>query len=256
MKVSLCGRFPARPLGAAHRHRHAAPVRRAHRVVHAVTRSRAAQRGGHRQPRSRTEPVHSVHSSRGAGADDGAWRDYYGHWRAMTRDTLDPRLLELAEPLARLCPPARILDKAVYSAFADPRLAPALASQGNRHPDRHRRRDRCVRAVDRHGRGRPGVSRRAAVDALCSAQRQDPRRPDDPLSRTLHESGGNDIDGTGPAGVAVLTVWRPTRRAAATVSLTGRRRFWPVLRSSPAPERCRARQACRGAARSAFDRSR
>ena len=60
----------------------------------------------------------------------GAWRDYYRHWRAMTRDTLDPRLLELAEPLARLCPPARILDKAVYSAFADPRLAPALRRKG------------------------------------------------------------------------------------------------------------------------------
>jgi nicotinamidase-related amidase len=60
----------------------------------------------------------------------GAWRDYYRHWRAMTRDTLDPRLLELVEPLARLCPPARIFDKAVYSVFADPRLAPALRRKG------------------------------------------------------------------------------------------------------------------------------
>ena len=60
----------------------------------------------------------------------GAWRDYYRHWRAMTRDTLDPRLLELVEPLARLCPPIRIIDKAVYSAFADPRLAPALRRKG------------------------------------------------------------------------------------------------------------------------------
>jgi nicotinamidase-related amidase len=60
----------------------------------------------------------------------GAWRDYYRHWRAMTRDTLDPRLLELVEPLARLCPPARILDKAVYSVFADSRLAPALRRKG------------------------------------------------------------------------------------------------------------------------------
>jgi nicotinamidase-related amidase len=50
----------------------------------------------------------------------GAWRDYYRHWRGMTRDTVDLRLLELVELLARLCPPARILDKAVYSVFADP----------------------------------------------------------------------------------------------------------------------------------------
>jgi nicotinamidase-related amidase len=60
----------------------------------------------------------------------GAWQDYYRHWRAMTRDTLDPCLLELAEPLARLCPPVRTLDKAVYSAFAVPRLAPALRRRG------------------------------------------------------------------------------------------------------------------------------
>jgi nicotinamidase-related amidase len=60
----------------------------------------------------------------------GAWRDYYRHWRAMTRDTLDPRLLELVEPLARLCPPIRLLDKAVYSVFADPRLALALRRKG------------------------------------------------------------------------------------------------------------------------------
>lgn len=60
----------------------------------------------------------------------GAWRDYYRHWRAMTRDTLDPALLELVEPLSRLCPPIRIIDKAVYSVFADPRLAPALRRKG------------------------------------------------------------------------------------------------------------------------------
>ena len=60
----------------------------------------------------------------------GAWRDYYRHWRAMTRDSLDPRLLELADTPPALFPPARILDKAVYSAFADPRLAPALRRKG------------------------------------------------------------------------------------------------------------------------------
>ena len=60
----------------------------------------------------------------------GAWRDYYRHWQAMTRSQLDPRLLELVEPLARLCPPARIVDKTVYSAFSNPRLAPALRRKG------------------------------------------------------------------------------------------------------------------------------
>ena len=60
----------------------------------------------------------------------GAWRDYYCHWRAMTRDRLDPRLLELVAPLRALAPPARVLDKTVYSAFSHPRLAAALRRKG------------------------------------------------------------------------------------------------------------------------------
>jgi nicotinamidase-related amidase len=60
----------------------------------------------------------------------GAWRDYYRRWRSMTRDRLDPRLLELVEPLRKLAPPARVLDKTVYSAFSHPRLAPALRRRG------------------------------------------------------------------------------------------------------------------------------
>lgn len=59
----------------------------------------------------------------------GAWHDYYRHWRAMTRPSLDARLLELVEPLRALVPPARLCDKAVYSAFGNPRLAPWLRQQ-------------------------------------------------------------------------------------------------------------------------------
>jgi len=36
----------------------------------------------------------------------GAWRDYYQRWRTMTRDRIDPHLLELVEPLRKLVPPA------------------------------------------------------------------------------------------------------------------------------------------------------
>ena len=60
----------------------------------------------------------------------GAWRDYYEQWRDVTRERLDPRLLELVEPLSALVPPARVLDKMVYSAFAEPGLAPALRRNG------------------------------------------------------------------------------------------------------------------------------
>lgn len=62
----------------------------------------------------------------------GAWRDYYRHWRAMTQENLDERQLDLVEPLRVLAPPARLCDKAVYSAFANPGLARWLAAQGVR----------------------------------------------------------------------------------------------------------------------------
>lgn len=60
----------------------------------------------------------------------GAWRDYYRHWEAMTRCEIDPKLLELVEPLQRLCPPGRTVDKMVYSAFGNPKLAAALRRRG------------------------------------------------------------------------------------------------------------------------------
>jgi nicotinamidase-related amidase len=60
----------------------------------------------------------------------GAWRDYYIQWEAVTREHLDPRLLELAPPLAALVPPARIIDKPVYSALANPALCEQLKQIG------------------------------------------------------------------------------------------------------------------------------
>jgi len=60
----------------------------------------------------------------------GAWQDYYKRWRAMTQQNLDQRLLELVPPLQALVPPAHLCDKAVYSGFGNPKLAPWLKAQG------------------------------------------------------------------------------------------------------------------------------
>jgi nicotinamidase-related amidase len=60
----------------------------------------------------------------------GAWRDYYAEWREVTREHLDPRLLELVRPLAEMVPPARTVDRPVYSAFACSGLAKGLAAAG------------------------------------------------------------------------------------------------------------------------------
>lgn len=60
----------------------------------------------------------------------GAWRPYYEHWRETTRDRLDPRLIGLLPELAAFAPPALVVDKPVYSAFAGRNLAPLLADRG------------------------------------------------------------------------------------------------------------------------------
>ena len=49
----------------------------------------------------------------------GMWRRYYARWRVATREVIPLELLELMPPLAGLCPPATIIDKTRYSAFAE-----------------------------------------------------------------------------------------------------------------------------------------
>jgi nicotinamidase-related amidase len=49
----------------------------------------------------------------------GAWRRYYEHWRNMTGEQLDPRLIELVPPLAALALPELVINKAHYSPFEE-----------------------------------------------------------------------------------------------------------------------------------------
>jgi nicotinamidase-related amidase len=56
----------------------------------------------------------------------GAWQRYYARWREFTGERIDPRLLGLVPALARLAPPAAVVDKHFYSAFREPGLARLL----------------------------------------------------------------------------------------------------------------------------------
>jgi nicotinamidase-related amidase len=67
---------------------------------------------------------------RGAEEMPGAWRRYYERWKDLTLANIDPRLLELLPSLKCHAPPAAVVDKRHYSAFAAPALPPLLKERG------------------------------------------------------------------------------------------------------------------------------
>jgi nicotinamidase-related amidase len=60
----------------------------------------------------------------------GAWQRYYRRWHEMTLERIDPELLELVPTLARWAPPAKIVDKRVYSPFVGRTLLSHLRECG------------------------------------------------------------------------------------------------------------------------------
>jgi nicotinamidase-related amidase len=56
----------------------------------------------------------------------GSWCRFYQRWAELTLDRIEPRWLELAPPLQRLAPPATMVDKRLYSPFAEPALQQLL----------------------------------------------------------------------------------------------------------------------------------
>jgi nicotinamidase-related amidase len=59
----------------------------------------------------------------------GMWQRYYTRWKEATREHLDPALLELLPALAKLCPPATVINKTRYSGFAEPELLSHLQAR-------------------------------------------------------------------------------------------------------------------------------
>jgi nicotinamidase-related amidase len=59
----------------------------------------------------------------------GRWRRYFTKWRRATRAELPAAQLDLIADLARFAPPATIIDKPAYSAFAESNLQHWLSSK-------------------------------------------------------------------------------------------------------------------------------
>lgn len=60
----------------------------------------------------------------------GRWSKYYAKWWMMTGEHLAKEMLCLPEQLARLVPPAKILDKRIYSPWLEGHLHQALCDDG------------------------------------------------------------------------------------------------------------------------------
>jgi nicotinamidase-related amidase len=99
----------------------------------------------------------------------GTWQRYYRKWPETTRARIDPELLELLPPLRRLVPPAAVIDKTRYSAFAASPLSEHLIRRSaNTVIVTGSETDVCVlatvlAAVDR------GLRVVIVTDAICSS---------------------------------------------------------------------------------------
>jgi len=63
------------------------------------------------------------------GEGQGLWRDYYMRWACMTRERLDPAMMELLPDLAEFVPPATLFDKRHYSPWIGGHLRAELESR-------------------------------------------------------------------------------------------------------------------------------
>ena len=64
------------------------------------------------------------------GEGEGTWRRYWERWGSMTLEALPPGAVDLLPPLARLVPPAAVIDKTVYSPWMGTDLDERLRARG------------------------------------------------------------------------------------------------------------------------------
>ena len=115
------------------------------RVLPAVARPAEARRGG--TVFTRFVPPECPEEA------IGAWRRYYRHWREMTGERLDPRLIELVPPLAALAPPAyRHRQEPLFPLYRTGLSQDTHRLRG-RYAGHDRRGNRCLRPRRRHGCG-------------------------------------------------------------------------------------------------------
>lgn len=141
----------------------------------------------------------------------GTWQRYYRRWRDVTLDRLDPAFLELMPPLGEFAPPAVMIDKRHYSAFAEPHLeqhlrqreADALVVTGAET-------DMCVLATVL---GAIDLGRRVVIvaDAVCSSSDEG----HEALLNLYHQRFSEQVEVIDTR--TLFEVWPPSLRAAGSL---------------------------------------
>lgn len=132
----------------------------------------------------------------------GTWRRYYERWEEVTLERLPPGMTDLLPPLARLVPPAEVLDKTVYSPWLEADLHGRLQARGcDTLVITGAETDVCVLgavigAVDR------GYRVVLPTDALCSSR----DATHDALLTLYRERFGQQVETATAA--EVLAAWR------------------------------------------------
>jgi nicotinamidase-related amidase len=80
------------------------------------------------------QPSHTIFTrfipAQRPGAGIGRWKHYYERWPMMTIEQLGPEMVDLVPALAKFAPPARVIDKHVYSPWTGSTLHRDLQRAG------------------------------------------------------------------------------------------------------------------------------
>lgn len=141
--------------------------------------------------------------ARKAGGGPGAWRKYYEKWSQVTLEREGSALVELHPALSELVPPARVLDKHVYSPWTEGGMDQLLGGTGiDTLIVTGGETDVCVLATVLGGIDR-GYRVIVVSDALCSSA----DRQHDALLTLYRERFSEQVEVTTVA--EVIERWRP-----------------------------------------------
>jgi nicotinamidase-related amidase len=174
----------------SHLRGHAKDVCRRHRLANAVASPRPAERCRNYSRASGKDNLYSVYPGSKNRRGAGMWRHYYERWRSMTVEKLGADMLEIAPDLAHFVPPARTLDKSVYSPWIGSDLHQRLRSANvDTVIITGGETDVCVLAT-MLGAIDWGVPRYPHNERTVQLRRRDPRRHDEYLHEPLRRTSG------------------------------------------------------------------